>query len=344
MQRLLLSLLILCSLSLTAQTEGFQPRQFESALMYRISGNGLDKPSYLFGSNHSVPHQFVTQNERFMQIAGDVERITTESDFQRMSQWKDSLQTYVKLLGKKLSDVTALPTDSQMNVVAPEQFHYVDSLIQRYHIDLRTVEDEPWWHHHVVLGIIGNPMTVSLAPYFTYAREALGLPHDQKLIPIDYQMYSLADSLRKEKGQLELFPVPNIDYKNIQVDDMMRKKIRTSIASLGTAQKQANILYQIFQGIERDSEKAQKSTQYYLNQDVESLLQLTGKEQTDKDVAAQIKMKERNEAWIPVIQEQMTSAPTLFVVGFAHLFDADDYAGVLHFLQDAGYTIEPIRL
>ena len=43
-----------------------------SALMYRISGNGLTTPSYIFGSMHIIPHEFVSRSQKFMDIAHNV--------------------------------------------------------------------------------------------------------------------------------------------------------------------------------------------------------------------------------------------------------------------------------
>lgn len=338
------------SLAVSAQTESFTPREFKSALMYRISGNGLARPSYLFGSLHTIPHEFVTRNEHFMEIAKSVDKIVTEADYSKAAIYQDSVNTYLKLLGEKMKPIFALPVDSQMNVVAPEKFQYVDSLMRCYHINLKMDENEPWWHYNILASIIGNPLPVFLAPFTVFSREALGLPRDAKTLPIDYKMHALADSLGKKTGQLEsyeyqlsLFPPLNLNFKDIQIDSVFRAKYENILAQLGTAAQQADLLYQTMQSLEVGSvPEAQEMVKAYVAQDGIATMKIAGSRDSEQ-WEQQIQMKERNERWIPVIKDMMTTQPTLFVFGYLHLFDREKYPGVLHLLQDAGYTVEAIR-
>ena len=51
-------------------------------------------------------------------------------------------------------------------------------------------------------------------------------------------------------------------------------------------------------------------------------------------------LRERNEAWIPVIKENIASRPCLIAVGCRHLLDAD---GLIAMLRREGYKVEPVR-
>ena len=50
-------------------------------------------------------------------------------------------------------------------------------------------------------------------------------------------------------------------------------------------------------------------------------------------------LRERNEAWIPVIKENIASRPCLIAVGCRHLLDAD---GLIAMLRREGYKVEPV--
>ena len=50
-------------------------------------------------------------------------------------------------------------------------------------------------------------------------------------------------------------------------------------------------------------------------------------------------LRERNEAWIPVIKENIASRPCLIAVGCRHLLDA---YGLIAMLRREGYKVEPV--
>ena len=50
-------------------------------------------------------------------------------------------------------------------------------------------------------------------------------------------------------------------------------------------------------------------------------------------------LRERNEAWIPVIKENIAKRPCLIAVGCRHLLSAD---GLIAMLRREGYTVEPV--
>ena len=51
-------------------------------------------------------------------------------------------------------------------------------------------------------------------------------------------------------------------------------------------------------------------------------------------------LRERNEAWIPVIKENIAKRPCLIAVGCRHLLSAD---GLIAMLRREGYTVEPVK-
>ena len=56
-------------------------------MFFRVSGNGLTKPSYILGTFHSIPGDFVYTLPCFNEIMGNVEQLVTEYNFRK--QWED---------------------------------------------------------------------------------------------------------------------------------------------------------------------------------------------------------------------------------------------------------------
>ena len=68
--------------------------------------------------------------------------------------------------------------------------------------------------------------------------------------------------------------------------------------------------------------------------------ELYGNGMTDKkDYQSEHLLRERNEAWIPVIKENIAKRPCLIAVGCRHLLTGD---GLIAMLRREGYTVEPV--
>ncbi|MBQ8453772.1 MAG: TraB/GumN family protein [Bacteroidaceae bacterium] len=68
--------------------------------------------------------------------------------------------------------------------------------------------------------------------------------------------------------------------------------------------------------------------------------EIYGNGMTDKkDYQNEHLLRERNEAWVPVIKESIAKWPCLIAVGCRHLLSAD---GLIAMLRREGYTVEPV--
>ena len=204
---LIVLMFCLTSLSgLVAQAAPIMPADtIPSAIMYRISGKGLTKPSYLFGALHVLPHEFVTRSRAFMNIASGVDRIVTEVDVRQLEAFNRKNEAASKALMEQLLPHITLPADSQLQVVSPDAFHLVDSLIHHYHLEhYISGADSCWWRYDP--GVIALPMqqmAIYMFKAMGYGR--MGMSPESKSQVIDLYMGTLADSLHKEYAQLESF-------------------------------------------------------------------------------------------------------------------------------------------
>ena len=324
-----------------------------SALMYRISGNGLTAPSYIFGSLHTVPHEFVNRSQKFMDIAHNVQRIVTEIDHRQSKLFNDSNIASAKALAEQMLPHLVLPADSQMQVIAPEKFHTVDSLLHRYRLVKTLVpNDTCWWRYEP--GVFAAAATqITMGMYITLGQEYVGMKPEQTSAMIDEYMSILADSLQKEYAQLEsleyqrsLLPQLIIDFRKVKIDSTFINNLRRGIASMGDIHNRANMLYEVMTSLDNAMVYGHQMMDAYMKQDGQRTAQvlMVANQQAGQQAGEQVALRERNDRWMKVIPSMLKEKSNLFVVGLFHLTSTDNGPGIVEMLKKAGYTIEPVRI
>ena len=109
-------------------------------------------------------------------------------------------------------------------------------------------------------------------------------------------------------------------------------------------QRQAHLLYCAATTIDYAILQAQRMTKAYMNQDLDTLLEIMEEKQNDScDSTPQEEdalIFDRNADWARQLPNIMKQAPTLFVVGAGHLPGS---RGLLKLLEAQGYTVEPMK-
>ena len=324
-----------------------------SALMYRISGNGLTAPSYIFGSVHTVPHEFVSRSQKFMEIAHNVQRIVTEIDHRQSKLYNDSNVASAKALSEQILPHIVLPADSQMQVIAPAKFHTVDSLLHRYHlVKFLVPTDTCWWHYEPGV-FAASAVQLAMEMYAILGQEYIGVKTGQKSVMIDEYMNVLADSLHKDYAQLEsleyqksLLPQIMIDFRKVKIDSTFINKMHRGLASMGSIHNRANMLYEVMTSLDNAMVYGHQMMDAYMKQDGQRTAQvlMVANQQAGQQAGEQIALRERNDRWMKVIPSMLKEKSNLFVVGLFHLTSTDNGPGIVEMLKKAGYTIEPVRI
>ncbi len=328
----------LTSLSgLVAQAAPIMPADtIPSAIMYRISGKGLTKPSYLFGALHVLPHEFVTRSRAFMNIASGVDRIVTEVDVRQLEAFNRKNEAASKALMEQLLPHITLPADSQLQVVSPDAFHLVDSL---------------WRYDPGVIALPMQQMAIYMFKVMGYRR--MGMSPESKSQVIDLYMGTLVDSLHKEYAQLESFeyqkemlPSLIMDFSKIKVDSTFIRNFRINIASMGNVAERAILLSTVLSGLDASSADWDRFLTAYMAQDSRRVVEVMAKSNGEafEQAADKIEISPRNKRWLKVMRPMMQQKPTLFVVGLFHLTGVPSDPGILEALHQEGYTIEAVRL
>ena len=125
MKKLAFTIFILLCVVISAQAQ----------ILYKVSGNGLEKPSYLFGTHHLAPLSVFTENADAIEAFASAGQIVGEIDIEG-----NPLQVSAKMTPYMLA-----PIDSTLSKVIPsEQYAEADSLLQEIlktpEITLKTFE------------------------------------------------------------------------------------------------------------------------------------------------------------------------------------------------------------
>lgn len=324
-----------------------------SAIMYRISGKGLTQPSYLFGALHVLPHEFVTRSRAFMNIASGVDRIVTEVDVHQLEAFNRKNEAASKALMEQLLPHITLPVDSQLQVVSPDAFHLVDSLIHHYHLEHYICgADSCWWRYDP--GVIALPMQqMALYMFKAMGYGRMGMSPESKSQVIDLYMGTLADSLHKEYAQLEsleyqkeMLPSLIMDFSEVKIDSTFLSNFRTNIASMGNVAERAKLLLVVLSALESSCADWDRLLTAYMAQDsrraVDAMVKSNG-EAIDQ-AAEKLQISPRNKRWLKAMRPMMKQKSTLFVVGLFHLTGVPSDQGILEALHQEGYTVEAVRL
>lgn len=120
-------LIILCLLIFTFSTNMFaqtkpakiKPAEKDSALLYEISGNGLEKSSYLFGTFHIICSGDMIQLDKLTEFVDKTEQLFLEVDLDNQAEMMQMGKMAMLADGKTINDL-----------LTAEQYAKVDELVK----------------------------------------------------------------------------------------------------------------------------------------------------------------------------------------------------------------------
>lgn len=289
------ALLLLLCLALGAQAQ----------LLWKISGNGLDRPSYIVGTHHLAPLSVKDSLKTLPQAIEQTNQVYGEVVMDDMMK-PETMQA--------MQQAMMLPADTTLrSLLTPAQYDSVAAVVKQYLGADLTLFDRL------------KPATVT-----TQLAVALGmnaLPGFNPQEQLDTWFQSQARQAGKKVGGLETI--------GHQIDVLYNSQ---------SSLRQARQLYCTATHIKQNIDQIQRLTRAYLTQDLDELLALT-EEKMGNDCDSTPQEDEaliygRNTNWAGLMPAIMQQAPTLFVVGAAHLHGS---RGVLGLLRAKGYTVEPMQ-
>ena len=289
----LITLLLVVAATLGAQAQ----------LLWKVSGNGLDKPSYLFGTYHLASLGIKDSIAALPQVQQDVQQVYGEIIMADMMKPETLMQMQQQMM---------LPADTTLkSLFSPAEFETITQAVQEYlKVDIALLD-------RMKPAALFQQLTVLF-----YLKHTPGYNPQEQL---DASFQQDATKAGKKVGGLETV--------QSQLDILFNKPLR----------RQAEDLYCFLSDPDKAERQAKELIAAYAAQNLDTVLRLMEEKEGTKcdptpEEMAQL-LYDRNHNWAKQMPALMQAAPTLFVIGAGHL---PGEQGLIKLLQGKGYTVEPL--
>lgn len=282
----------------------------QAQILYRISGKGLESPSYIVGTYHLAPASFADSIPGMRQAIEQTHQVCGELDMMDAFKPENAARLMQSQLLPQEVTLPSLLTDDQLARLNALLLEVMGTSFQDEAFAAQMGKMKP-----VVLST-----TLSL---MSYMKQANGF-NPMELLDNHFQTLAL-QSGKSVKG----FETVDFQMEVLYGTDL---------------QKQVDDLMCMVDHFEEASELVDRITTAYFSQDFEQL-EAVLEEEMDGSCAATPEeeaalLDNRNHNWINMMPNMMAEQPTLFVVGAGHLCGEQ---GVLKLLEGLGYTIEGVK-
>ena len=290
-----LALVMLLCIALGAQAQ----------LLWKVSDNGLDRPSYVMGTHHLAPLSIKDSISALQQAIDQTEQVYGELVMDEAMKPENMM---------KMQQAMMLPADTTLkSLFTQAQYDTIAAVVKNYMgVDLALFNKL-------------KPAAITTQLAVALAMKSLKGFNPQEQLDTWFQTQAKEDG--KKVGGLE----------------SMDKQINV-LFNAQNLQRQARLLYCAATNIEHGILQTQRMTKAYMNQDLDTLLEIMEEKQNDSCDSTpeeeDILIFGRNADWVRQMPDIMKQAPTLFVVGAGHL---PSERGLLKLLEKQGYTIEAMK-
>lgn len=270
MKRLVFSLVALLTIVFAGHAE----------LLWKVEGNGVKKPSYLFGTHHIAPLAVLDSVQGFQKAFDEVDHVYGEVVMSElMSQEGQQL----------LLQAMMAPSDSTLSkLLSPAQLDSVSTALSTFVMPGATAQMFEAFKPAMLKIQLAAAMSKAAFPDFDIQQQ------------LDGTIQANAAAVGKAVGGLETI--------QSQIDVLTGDPL----------QAQAEDLMEMLSDIEKGQEQAQKLASVYRKGDLDALLQLMSEDEDTKD-ALDALIFDRNRAWVKEMGEQLPEGGYMYVVGAGHL-------------------------
>ena len=285
--------------------------------IFRISGNGLEKPSYILGSLHVLSGDLLDSIPAFLEAEKQCQQLYVEEDVTDPQNKKERQAEGQQLMtlpdGKTISDILG---EEKMNILK-------ERMKESFHINLADSSAKAFLHYQ---------------PFFftTLLNSIIQMEALQKYPALcngnlmDVACAKRAKARGWKVGNLDQHKNPEEQKKgNETLNQSIDEQADTLMAFLNNFGERKQKILKVFEG-------TQTMCDYWTAGDYEGFERFI---QPENEAAPAI-YAERNKKWMPTIIEAIKEMPTLFVFGAGHLTGSN---GVVRMLRDAGYKVEQLK-
>ena len=299
-------LIFICAALLTGGAAMGQPSdKFTGALLWKISGNGLETPSHILGTYH------LNGVETFDAIPGA----------------RAALEASSQVVGEiVMSDMGDMATQLQLAALMPEGESYRNMLSESDYEALDGGLKELMGVGLDQLGVL-KPGMISMTLAIVLFAKAFPEVNIQAIVPMD----NFVQNFATEKG----WPIVAFETVDDQIHAMFDAE---------PMKVQAESLACFMRSIDYNVEATKKLKATYEAADLAALYNDSFNDANNpcpySEAAKQAMLKGRNDKWLARLPEIMKAAPSFVAVGALHLAGEE---GLLFQLDKMGYTVEAVK-
>ena len=285
--------------------------------IFRISGNGLENPSYILGTLHVMSGDLLDSIPAFLEAESQCQQLFVESDVTDPQNKEDRRAESQQLMtlpdGKTISDVL----DEERMTILQERMK------ESCHINLADSAAQNLKHYQPLFFTLSLNLMIQIEALQKYPAMRNG---------------NMMDGACMKRAKARGWKVGNLDQQKTSEElEKIKETITPIDEQVDTLMELLNNFDEHRQKILKYFEGMQKAGDYWSVGDYEGFERFIKPE----NEATPAIYAERNKKWMPTIIEAVKEMPTLFVFGAGHLTGPD---GVIRMLRDARYKVEQVEI
>lgn len=265
---------------------------FTGSLLWEVSGNGLEKPSYIFGTHHLIDSSFLDSVPHLWVSFSKCDQVIGEVDMSELASLPAILQTQMFLQ----------ETENYHDFLSPEEYATLDTLLIN---NLGAGLEQAFGRL--------KPSIISLTLTQLIATEVMD---------IDMKTHKPIDIILQEKANEENKPISGLETAEEQLDVILNGT---------THREQALSIICLLQNKKENIAELVKLNESYKHANLEAFVDWnkTSICQTSEEYAEKFN-ENRNNAWIEKLPTIITEKPSFVAVGSLHLMGEDGLLNQLH--------------
>lgn len=250
-------------------------------IFYKVSGNGLEKPSYIFGTHHLAPHSVVDSIPSVKFALSEVDQVVGEIDMTKGQM----------AIAAALQPFMMAPADSTLrDLIAPGDFDRISKVFSQYApAPGITLEAMSMMRPMVASSIVSIGIISKSMPGYN--------PNEQ------LDMFFQTEAKNNNKNVIGL-----------ETPEMQGKLLYTTTPLT----KQASDLVELLDNPAKIVESGNRLNQAYLTQNLDEMTELSEKDDSDPKFMEAL-LDKRNADWLTKLPEIMRTGSSFIAVGALHL-------------------------
>lgn len=274
-------------------------------LLWKVTGNGLDAPSYIMGTHHLAPFSIMDSIAGLRQAMRETQQVYGEL---KMSELESPSTMQLMQKSMMIDSDTTLTT-----LFSPEDYATVNKFCKE-----------------------NMMMDLSMAPKLKPA---------YLLNNVVVMAYVKHVGKFNPQEQLDTFFQSQASKNGKKVDGLETPEFQFNLLFNGASlQRQAQLLMCTLHNIDSEVENIKKLTDAYMRQDLRTMLEISeqrkGNQCDPLPSEEDAMIFNRNKAWAEKLPAILKAAPTFVAVGALHL---PGEKGLLNLLKKQGYRVEPVK-